>query len=92
MLYNINVNKVLTILKIKGGKEMNDVNRKWYVVSQRAEGCTRGIISLTDEELTAAKRLLNYDVVVEDTWSGGFGITDGPFDTEEEARIAAING
>jgi hypothetical protein len=71
---------------------MDNVNRKWYVVCQQAEGCTRGIVSLTDEELIAAKRLLNYEVVVEDTWSGGFGITDGPFDTEEEARTAAING
>lgn len=71
---------------------MNGVNRKWYVVCQRAEGCTKGIVSLTDEELTTAKRLLNYDVVVEDDWSGGFGIMGGPFDTEEEARMAAING
>ena len=66
--------------------------RKWYVVSQQAEGCTRGIVSLTDEELIAAKRLLNYEVVVDGNWSGGFGITDGPFNTEEEARIVAING
>lgn len=67
-------------------------SRKWYVVSKQAEGCTRGIVSLTDEELAAVKRFLDYDVVVEEDWSGGFGITDGPFDTEEEARMAAIIG
>lgn len=63
---------------------------KWYVVCQHAEGCTYGVVALTDDELAGAKRMLDYDVVVSGSWSGGFYIDDVAYDTEEEARNAAL--
>jgi hypothetical protein len=66
-------------------------NRKWYVVCQHAEGCTYGVVALTDDELAGAKRMLNYDVVIDGSWSGGFYLDDTAYDTEEEARNAAIS-
>lgn len=65
---------------------------KWYVVCQHAEGCTYGVVALTDEELIGAKKMLDYDVVADGSWCGGFCIYDDtPYDTEEEARNAALS-
>ena len=65
-------------------------NKKWYVVCKYAEGRTYGIVALTEDELTGAKKMLDYDVVVDGSWSGGFYIDDAAYDTEEEARNAAL--
>lgn len=65
-------------------------NKKWYVVCQHAEDYTYGVVALTDDELTGAKKMLDYDVVVDGSWSGGFYIDDVPYDTEEQARNAAL--
>lgn len=65
-------------------------NRKWYVVCQHAEGYTYGVVALTDAELAGAKKMLDYDVVIDGSWSGGFYIDDTPYDTEEDARNAAV--
>ena len=66
-------------------------NRKWYVVCQHAEGCTYGIVALTDAELAGAKKMLDYDIAVVGNWSGGFYLDDTPYDTEDDARNAAIS-
>jgi hypothetical protein len=67
---------------------MND--KKWYVVQQFAEGYTYGVVALTDAELEAVKKFLDYEVVVSGNWSGGINIFDDePYDTEEKARNAA---
>ena len=67
---------------------MND--KKWYVVCQHAEGCTYGVVALTDAELEGAKKLLDYEVVIDGNWCGGFHLYDEAYDTEEEARNAAL--
>ena len=61
-------------------------NKKWYVVCQSAEGVTFGVVALTDVEFQGAKKLLNYEAVVESEWCGNFNIDDTPYETEEEAR------
>jgi hypothetical protein len=33
-------------------------NKKWYIVRQHAEGCTYGVVELTDAELEVAKNYL----------------------------------
>lgn len=67
-------------------------DKKWYIVCQHAEGCTFGVVALTDSELAGAKKMLNYDVVVDGDWSGGFYINDDtPYGTEEEAKNAALS-
>lgn len=65
-------------------------NKKWYVICQHAEEYTYGIVALTDDELAGAKKMLDYDVVVSGNWSGGFYIDDVAYDTEEQARNAAL--
>ena len=68
---------------------MND--KKYYVVCQHAEGCTYGVVALTDAELEVIKKFLDYEVVVWGNWSGGINIFDDePYDTEEKARNAAL--
>lgn len=67
------------------------MNRKYYVVCKHAEGLAYGIVALTDAELEGAKKLINYEVVVDGSYCGGIHIYDDePYDTEEEARNAAI--
>ena len=41
---------------------MND--KKYYVVCQHTEGCTYGVVALTDAELEVIKKFLDYEVVV----------------------------
>ena len=66
------------------------MNKKWYVVCKHAEGEAYGIVALTNEELEGAKKLINYEVVVDGSYCGGIEIYDDePYNTEEEAREAA---
>lgn len=66
------------------------MNRKYYVVCKHAEGEAYGIVALTDIELEGAKRLINYEVVVDGSYCGGIHIYDDePYNTAEEAREAA---
>lgn len=65
-------------------------DRKWYVVHQRAEGHTTGVIDLTKKELAIVNRVLDYETVVEGSWCGGFSIDEEPYDTKEDAVRAAL--
>lgn len=68
------------------------MEKKWYVVCKHAEGFCYGVVALTDAELEGAKKLINYEVVVDGSYCGGIHIYDDePYDTEEDARNAAIN-
>ena len=39
-------------------------DKKYYIVCQHAEGCTYGVVALTDAELEVIKKFLDYEVVV----------------------------
>lgn len=66
-------------------------NKKWYVVCQHAEEYAYGIVALTDDELAGAKKMLDYDSVAGGGYCGGFYIEDTAYDTEEQARNAALS-
>ena len=65
-------------------------NRKWYVVCQHAEEFAYGVVALTDDELAGAKKMLDYEVVASGGYCGGLYIEDAAYDTEEQARNAAM--
>ena len=66
------------------------MNKKWYIVQKSAEGCEYSVIDLTEEEKKIVDRFL-YDrkVIIEGEWTGGVGIFEEAYNTEEEA-IEAI--
>ena len=65
-------------------------DKKWYIVCQYAEEFGYGIVALTDEELAGAKKMLDYEVVAGGTFCGGCYIEDTAYNTEEQARNAAL--
>lgn len=65
-------------------------NKKWYIICQHAEEYAYGVVALTDDELAGAKKMLNYEFVAGGGYCGGLWIEDTAYDTEEQARNAAL--
>ncbi len=65
-------------------------NKKWYIICQHAEEYAYGVVALTDDELAGAKKMLDYEFVTGGGYCGGLWIEDTAYDTEEQARNAAL--
>ena len=73
--------------------EVNDMNKKWYIVINTGEDLRESVVELNDEEATAVETFLNDQIEV---YCGEYAPTmefyGKPWDTKEDAVKALNNG